>query len=66
LSDRGSGAPYSASLDPATPPKSRGGFRFPYGDYFGITVDSRGTSYLIWGEGTSYDGPGGTWWARGR
>src|SRR5215472_1722462 len=34
LSDRGSGAPYSASLDPATPPKSRAGFRFPYGDYF--------------------------------
>jgi hypothetical protein len=56
LSDRGSGAPY----------KSRAGFRFPYGDYFGMTVDSRGTSYLIWGEGTSYDGPGGTWWARGR
>ena len=55
LSDRGSGAPY----------KSPAGFRFPYGDYFGITVDSRGTSYLIWSEGTSYDGPGGTWWAHG-
>lgn len=40
---------------------SRAGFRFPYGDHFGITVDSRGTSYLIWSEG-----PGGTWWARGR
>jgi hypothetical protein len=63
LSDRGSGAPYSASLDPATPPKGPAGFRFPYGDYFGITVDSHGTSYLIWSEGTSYDGPGGTWWA---
>jgi hypothetical protein len=56
LSDRGSGAPY----------KNRAGFRFPYGDYFGITVDSRGTSYLIWSEGTSYDGPGGTWQAYGR
>ena len=56
LSDRGSGAPY----------KSRAGFRFPYGDYFGITVDSPGTSYLIWSEGSSYDGPGGTWWAHGR
>jgi hypothetical protein len=53
LSDRGSGAPY----------KSAAGFRFPYGDYFGITVDSRGISYLIWSEGTSYDGP---WWAHGR
>jgi hypothetical protein len=56
LSDRGSGAPYKASA----------GFRFPYGDYFGITVDSHGTSYLAWSEGTSYDGPGGTWWVRGR
>jgi hypothetical protein len=56
LSDRGSGAPY----------KNRAGFRFPYGDYLGITVDSRGTSYLIWSEGTSYDGPGGTWQAHGR
>lgn len=56
LSDRGSGAPY----------KTRAGFRFPYGDYFGITVDSHGTSYLTWSEGTSYAGPGGTWQARGR
>ena len=54
LSNRGAGAPY----------KNRRGFQFPYGDYFGITVDSHGTSYLIWSEGTSYDGPGGTWWAR--
>jgi hypothetical protein len=55
LSDRGSGAPY----------KSRAGFRFPYGDYFGITVDRHGTSYLTWSEGMSYAGPGGTWWAHG-
>ena len=33
LSDRGSGAPY----------KSTAGFRFPYGDYFGITVDTMPT-----------------------
>jgi len=54
VSDRGSGAPYKTSV----------GFRFPYGDFFGITVDSHGISYLAWSEGTSYDGPGGTWWAR--
>jgi len=54
LSNRGSGALY----------KSRAGFRFPYGDYFGMTVDSHGTSYVAWSEGTNYDGPGGTWWAR--
>jgi hypothetical protein len=54
VSDRGSGAPYKTSA----------GFRFPYGDYFGMTVDSHGTSYLAWSEGTSYYGPGSTWWAR--
>jgi hypothetical protein len=54
VSDRGSGAPYKTSA----------GFRFPYGDYFGMTVDSRGTSYLAWSEGNSYYGPGNTWWAR--
>jgi hypothetical protein len=54
VSARGSGAPYKTSA----------GFRFPYGDYFGMTVDSRGTSYLAWSEGSSYDGPGSTWWAR--
>ena len=51
VSGRGSGAHY----------KTRAGFRFPYGDYFGMTVDSRGTSYLTWSEGNSYDGPGNTW-----
>ena len=56
LSNRGSGAPY----------KSNVGFRFPYGDYFGITVDSHGTTDVAWSEGTNYDGPGGTWWAQSR
>lgn len=56
VSDRGSGAPY----------KSRAGFRFPYGDYFGLAVDGHGTSYLTWSEGKGYDGPGSTWWARNR
>jgi hypothetical protein len=28
-------------------------------------VDRHGTSYLIWSEGMSYAGPGGTWWAHG-
>ena len=31
-----------------------------------MTVDSRGASYLAWSEGSSYDGPGSTWWARSR
>ena len=56
VSDRGSGAPYKTSA----------GFRFPYGDYFGLAVDSGGTSYLTWSEGSSYNGPGNTWSARSR
>ncbi len=56
VSDFNSGAAYD----------TRAGFRFPYGDYFGMTVDSHGTSYLAWSEGNSYNGPGNTWWARNR
>ena len=54
VSNLGSGAPYKTSA----------GFRFPYGDYFGMTVDNHGTSDLTWSEGNSYNGPGSTWWAR--
>jgi len=51
LSNLSSGAPYKASS----------GFAFTYGDYFSIAVNSSGTSYVIWGEGPNYVGPGGTW-----
>ncbi|MFQ5737656.1 MAG: sialidase family protein [Acidobacteriota bacterium] len=56
LSDLGSGAPY----------KTGAGFRFPYGDYLEIAVDGNGTNHVIWGEGDSYTGPGGTWYTRGK
>ena len=56
LSDRIDGAPY----------KTHTGFMFPYGDYLGLSVDSDGTNHVIWGEGASYDGPGGVWYTRGR
>jgi len=56
LSDRSDGAPY----------KSSGGFGFPYGDYLCVAVDGDGRTHAIWGEGTSYNGPGGTWSTRGR
>ena len=56
VSDLGSGAPY----------KNSNGYAFPYGDYFEIAVDSTGTAHIIWGEGSSYTGPGGTWSTRGR
>ncbi len=54
LSNRGSGAPY----------KSRGGYYFPFGDYLGLAVDSKGIDYAIWGEGAAIYYPGGTWWTR--
>ena len=47
-----------------TPWRRPAGYRFPYGDYFGISVDGAGTAYLIWSEGASYDGPGSTWWSK--
>lgn len=56
ISDLGSGAPY----------KSSNGYKFPYGDYFEIAVDATGRNYVIWGEGDSFTGPGGTWYTRGQ
>src|SRR5207244_2202369 len=48
LSNRATGAPY----------KTRAGYFFPYGDYISLSVDGAGENHVIWGEGTSYDGPG--------
>jgi hypothetical protein len=56
LSDQGSGAPY----------KNPNGYAFPYGDYFEMAVDGSGTAHVLWSEGTSYNGPGGTWYTRGK
>ncbi len=54
LSNATAGAPY----------KSAAGFVQPYGDYLGYAVDRNGTDYAIWGEGSSYAGPGGAWFTR--
>ena len=54
LSDAEAGATY----------KSPDGYDFPYGDYVGLAVDGEGAAHAIWGEGPSWNGPGGTWWAR--
>ena len=55
LSDLGTGAPY----------KTANGHGFPYGDYLGVARDSLGVYHVVWGEGGSYTGPGGTWYTRG-
>ena len=42
------------------------GFRFPFGDYYEIDIDERGTSHVVFGEALNYDTPGSIWYAKGR
>jgi hypothetical protein len=42
------------------------GFRFPFGDYFGMAIDNHGDTHLVWGEGMNYQSPGSIWHATGR
>jgi hypothetical protein len=42
------------------------GFRFPFGDYFGLAIDNQGTTHAVWGEGRNYKAPGSIWYAQGR
>jgi len=42
------------------------GFRFPFGDYFGIAIDNQGSSHVVWGEGLNFKTPGSIWYTRGR
>jgi Neuraminidase (sialidase) len=42
------------------------GFRFPFGDYFGLAIDSEGNTHAVWGEGRDYKSPGSIWYTRGR
>ncbi len=45
---------------------TREGFRFPFGDYFGLTIDNHGDSQVVWGEGLNYQSPGSIWHASGK
>lgn len=42
------------------------GFRFPFGDYFGLAIDSEGATHAVWGEGRNFKSPGSIWYSRGR
>jgi hypothetical protein len=42
------------------------GFRFPFGDYFGIAIDNHEDTHVVWGEGLNYQAPGSIWHASGR
>src|SRR5262249_40194632 len=40
---------------------SGAGFGLPYGDCFELSVDDRGGTEVVWGEGGRYAGPGNIW-----
>ena len=42
------------------------GFRFPFGDYFGMAIDNHGDTHVVWGEGLNYQSPGSIWHTSGR
>jgi BNR repeat-like domain len=42
------------------------GFSFPFGDYFGIAIDSKGNTHVAWGEGLNFRSPGSIWHSRGK
>jgi hypothetical protein len=44
--------------------KTAAGYLEPYGDYGEIAITQAGRTIAVWGEGTSYDGPGGVWYNR--
>ena len=44
--------------------KNAKGFLEAYGDYGEIAITSRGKAVAVWGEGISYNGPGGVWFNR--
>jgi hypothetical protein len=43
-----------------------GGFRFPFGDYFSLAIDTDGSTHAVWGEGRDYKSPGSIWYTHGR
>lgn len=45
---------------------AKDGFHFPFGDYFGMAIDSHGETHMVWGEGLNYQSPGSIWHASGR
>ena len=42
------------------------GFRFPFGDYYELDIDERGTNHIIFGIGFNYNAPGSIWYVKGK
>ena len=40
------------------------GFRYPFGDYFTMTIDGQNHTQAAWGEGYNYSTPGDVWYTR--
>jgi hypothetical protein len=40
------------------------GFRFPFGDYFDLTIDYLDHTQVCWGEGYNWLTPGSVWYTR--
>jgi Neuraminidase (sialidase) len=55
-----------SDADSGTVYKDEDGFTEFYGDYGEIAVTSAGKTVAVWGEGPSYNGPGGVWFNRQR
>ena len=69
-SSRDGGATWSAESDLSTYVAGfdyirQDGFSFPFGDYFELDIDDRGTTHAVWGEGHNWDTPGSIWYTRG-
>jgi BNR repeat-like domain len=65
------GATWSADNQISSPARGydyilQAGFRFPFGDYFGVAIDSQGLTHAAWGEGRNFKSPGSIWYVRGR
>jgi hypothetical protein len=45
---------------------TKDGFKFPFGDYFGIAIDNHDDTHIVWGEGLNYQSPGSIWYSSGR
>jgi hypothetical protein len=64
------GATWSAEQDISTPASglsyiTEQGFSYPFGDYYELEVDSRGTTHVIMGQGLNWNSPGSIWYTRG-
>lgn len=65
------GATWSEETQLSSPARSYdyilpNGFRFPFGDYFGLAIDSEGATHAVWGEGLNYKSPGSIWYTHRR